>query len=250
MMIKEKIEVLGVIVHMDFPINIIASITGIVAWSVIGILAYRIYKKQIVKPKVWKVLIVIFVGLFSFSINWYMFNTMVKLPILPLGVWILYWFFRKKAEQWQTYRTFAWLGFFMNFIFLVSTLVITLVHYVVYPKNEFSTYISAVENAAIIQIHPSAKDRSLNNEHLLKQLQTMRQETIYSEQWYGETYMNAESNQINERFPYQLIGTLPKFGSGIHTIVYVEADGKGMLISTPKNQVYFRSEDSLLKGGK
>lgn len=38
----------------------------------------------------------------------------VKLAVLPLGVWILYGIFSKKNEgkSWDTYRKFAWLGFF------------------------------------------------------------------------------------------------------------------------------------------
>ena len=118
----------------------------------------------------------------------------------------------------------------------------------VYPKDEPSTYISNVENASILNIHPSAKDRSLNKESLLNQLDTMRQETIFSDQWYEDTYMNTESNKRNERFPYQLIGTSSKWGSGLETIIYIEDDGKGILLSTPQEQLYFRSEDSLIEG--
>ena len=235
------------IINYDFTVNAIAILTGILAWSVIGFFAYRIYKKQMVKPKVWKILIVLFVGLFSFSINWAMFDTIFKLPILPLGVWILYFVLKGKEERWQTYRSFAWLGFLANFIFLLLTLVSIPVHHALYPKNEPSTFISNVENASIITIHPSAKERSLNKESLMKQLQALRQETIYSDQWYTETYMNAESTIRNERFPYQLIDTKAKWGSGLNTIIYIEDDGKGILISTPKNQLYFRSEDSVIK---
>ena len=194
------------VIDFDFTINAVAIITGLLAWSSIIFLAYRVYKKQTVRPKVWKILIVMFVGVFSFSVNWNMFNTMIKVPILPLGVWILYFVFKGKEERWQTYRSFAWLGFWANFIFLASTLIAIPVHQVIYPKDEPSTYISNVENASILNIHPSAKDRSLNKESLLKQLHTMRQETIYSDQWYEDTYMNTESNKRNERFPYQLIG--------------------------------------------
>ena len=103
-------------------------------------------------------------------------------------------------------------------------------------------------NASILNIHPSAKNQSLNKESLLKQLHTMRQEMIYSDQWYEDTYMKTESNKRGERFPYQLIGTSSKWGSGLHTIIFIEDDGKGILLSTPKKQLYFRSEDSLIEG--
>ena len=163
-------------INFNFTINAVAIVTGILAWGSIIFLAYRVYKKQSVRPKVWKILLVMFVGLFSFSFNWNMFDTMVKFPILPLGVWILYFILKGREERWQTYRSFAWLGFWANFIFLASTLIAIPVHHVVYPKDEPSTYISNVGNASILNIHPSAKDRSLNKESLLKQLDTMRQE--------------------------------------------------------------------------
>ena len=149
------------VIDFDFTINAVAIITRLLAWSSIILLAYRVYKKQTVKPKVWKILIVMFVGIFSFSINWNMFNTMLKFPILPLGVWILYFVLKGKDERWQTYRSFTWLGFWANFLFLASTLIAIPVHQVIYPKDEPTTYISNIENASIINIHPSAKDRSL-----------------------------------------------------------------------------------------
>ena len=234
-------------INFDFTINVVAIVTGILAWGSIIFLAYRVYKKQSVRPKVWKILLVMFVGLFSFSFNWNMFDTMVKFPILPLGVWILYFILKGREERWQTYRSFAWLGFWANFIFLASTLIAIPVHHVVYPKNEPSTYISNVGNASILNIHPSAKDWSLNKESLLKQLDTMSQEEVFSDQWYEDTYM-TESNKRNERFPYQLIGTSSKWGSGLETIIYIEDDGKGILLSTPQEQLYFRSEDSFIEG--
>jgi len=235
------------VIDFDFTINAVAIITGLLAWSSIIVLAYHVYKRQTLKPKVWIVLIVIVVGLFSFSINWNMFNTMLKIPLLPLGVWILYFVFKGKDERWQTYRSFAWLGFWTNFLFLASTLIAIPVYLVIYPKDEPTTYISNVENASIINIHPSAKAQSLNKESLLKQLDTMRQETIYSDQWYEDTYINTESNKRSERFPYQLIGTSSKWGSGLHTLIFIEDDGKGILLSTPQQQLYFRSEGSLIK---
>ncbi len=235
-------------IDFDFIINVTAVVTRVLAWGFLIFLVYRVYKKQTVRPKVWKVLIIMFVGLFSFSIKWNMFDTMLKIPILPLGVWILYFFLRRKDKRWQAYRFFAWLGFWSNFLFLSSTLIAIPIHHVIYPKDEPSTYISNVEDAYIMNIHPSASDRSLNKKSLLKQLDTLKQEMIISDEWYEDTYINSESNQRNERFPYLLAGASSKWGSGLHTIVYIENDGKGILISTPQEQLYFRSEDSLIEG--
>jgi hypothetical protein len=73
---------------------------------------------------------------------------------------------------------------------------------------------------------------------------------FYALIWYEETYMNAESTKTKERFPYQLIGTSPEWGSGFLTIIYLEEDGKGILLSTSNKQLYFRSEDSIIEGGE
>ena len=82
--------------NFDFNMNVVAIITSILAWGFIIFLAYRVYKKQTGRPKVWRILIVLFIGLFSFSINWNMFETILRLPILPLGVWILYFILEKR----------------------------------------------------------------------------------------------------------------------------------------------------------
>jgi hypothetical protein len=237
-------------IHYDFSFNLITIVTVFLAWCVIGIITYRINKKQAVKPKVWKVFVSILVGIFSFSIDMNWFETLVKISILPLGVWILYWLLKGKEGRWQTYRPFSWLGFFANYIFLAATLIAIPTHHWVYPENELSTYISNTENASIINTHSSALDRSLNEESLQKQIHNMKHEAIYSEEWFQQTYMEADIKKINERFPYQLTGISSKWGSGLETIIYVEADGKGILVTTPKKQFYFRSVESLLKGGK
>ena len=237
-------------INFDFNFNTISVLSGILGWGAIGFFAYRILKKKEIKPKGWKILVVIFVGIFSFTINWTMFDTLIKVPILPLGVWILYFVLNRKDGRWHIYRPFAWLGFWANFIFLLTTLLSLPLQSVIYPENEPSTYISSVENASIITIHPSAKDQALNKDILLEQLHNMKQEKVWSEEWYRETYMGDESAKINERFPYQLIGTWAKWGSGIDSVIYLGEDGKGILISTSKKQYYFRSDDSFFKGGE
>lgn len=229
--------------------NIMEVVSSLLAWICIGIIVFRLYKKQPVKPKLWKVLIVLFVGLFSFSVNWNVFDTMVQISVLPLGVWILYAFLNRKKERWKQYRSFAWLGFWANFIFLASTLITIPINYLVYPENDPATFISNVENASIINIHPSAKESTLINEDLLKKIHSLKEEVFFSDEWYNETYMNTEANKINERFPYMLMNTSPKWGSGLITNVYIEGDGKGLLIVTPKKQFYFHSDHSLLEEG-
>ncbi|SER06244.1 hypothetical protein SAMN05216232_0132 [Virgibacillus subterraneus] len=229
--------------------NAITVTATILVWLVIIIIIYTKYKKLQEKPKLWKIILIVLIGMFSFSINTNFLDTVVRIPILPLGVWILIFAFRDKKEKWEVYRTFAWLGFFFLFIFILSKLIIIPVNQAIYPKEELSTYIANLDNASLIQTHPSVEERSLNKDHLADEIARMRHETIHSEQWYQKVTSNVETENIEERFPYQLTGSLPKRGSGVDAIIYVEKDGKGLLITAAKGQYYFRSDDSLLEEG-
>jgi len=188
------------------------------------------------------------VGLFSFSFNTEMFGTLIKIPILPLGVWGLYVYFRKKNEEWQTYRTFAWFGFAANFIFLIFSLLAVPIFQVMYPGNEPSTYLSDINDASIIPIHPGVKHQGLDKENALATILDFSEEPIQSTDWYYGPNLGEDPTNIQEKFPYQLIGAIPKWGSGLISVVYIEEDGKGLLITTPKEQRYFRFKDSLLEG--
>jgi hypothetical protein len=220
----------------------------ILAIIAIGVFAYRIYKKQEEKPMKWKAFIVIIVGLFSFSITVPGFDAFVKIPILPLGVWILYFICRNKVEKWVKYRRFAWLGFIANFIFLAATFISFPIQNVLYPDNEITTYIENKENIELIKLHPSAREAEIKKDVLNKQLSKMKRNNIDSDEWYQQIEMiDAEPpNERVERFPYLLSGTKPKWGSALNNTVYVEKDGKGLLITTPKEQLYYRSGVSFI----
>ncbi|WP_246879965.1 hypothetical protein [Bacillus suaedae] len=231
--------------------NIIVFLTELIAWAIIGFIAFRIYRKLSIKPRIWKVGLVILFGLFSFSINWTMFDTLIRISILPLGVWILYAVLKGKEGRWQTYRGFAWLGFWANYIFLAATLIALPIHQAIYPEEKPSTYISDISNASIIKTHPTGNKMLLNKDLLISQLDTFDQDRIMSDVWYEETYMNTDdSNKINERFPYLLTEVKSKWGSGINSTIYIEEDGAGILISTADRQYYFRSDSSVLKEGR
>jgi hypothetical protein len=223
---------------------------NILAIIAIGVLAYRIYKKQDEKPKKWKAFIVIIVGLFSFSFTMPVFDTFVKIPILPLGVSILYFILRNKVEKWVVYRRFVWLGFFANFIFLTATFMAIPIQNALYPENEITTYIANKEDIELIKLYPSASDAEIKKDVLNKQLSKMKRNTIDSDEWYKKIeIIDVEPNERVERFPYLLAGTKPKWGSALNNTVYIEKDGKGLLITTPEKQLYYRSEKSLLSEG-
>lgn len=235
--------------NVDFPIDIVEISISIVAWVLIILWMYRTLKKKQVKLKIWKVIIFTVVGIFSFSINLTILGSFVKFPVLPLGVWIMYgWYFKSKKDTLMNYRVFAWIGFFSNFFFLLATLLSSFVHGIVYPKDVPTTYISNVEKAYIIEIHPSGNYQTINEIMLQNQIELMEKADIYSDKWYEETWQ-GETPKF-ERFPYQLLGVFPKWGSGIQAIIYIEKDGKGILIDAPHKQVYFRSEEAFLEGVK
>lgn len=219
----------------------------VLGWVVISIIASRLYKTQLEKPVVWKAIVVILIGLFTFSFNWEVFDSMVQVSILPLGVWILYVLLSKNKAIWQKYRPFAWLGFTANYIFLIFLLVGILVNYLLYPRSDPSTYISNVENAYIINTHPTAKESSLIKENLIASIKGAKQQDYFSDNWYNETFL--EPNKTTERFPYMLVNTLPKWGSGLRTTIYLEKNGKGILITSQENQLYFQTEQPLFEEG-
>jgi len=232
-------------IKSDLFTNLAVALVSGLTYIVLGILIYLIYKKQKEKPKKLKVLIVCLIGLFMFSINISFKESLIKIPILPLGVWILYFILSSKGnqEKWNRYRPFAWFGFFANFIFLLSSLFTPIVNEWIYPEHNITTYISN-HNASIVISHPSAKPATLNKEKLYSQFASMKEEPIYSDVWYDESFKNTDNNV--ERFPYVLTGTTPKKGSGIKSIIYVERDGNGLLITCQSKQYYFRSEKSFL----
>ena len=233
--------------------NVLGIVLNLIAWGAIVILASRIYSKQDVKPIIWKLAIVILIGLFSFSINLPYMDQLIKLAILPLGVWILYGIYSRKNEgiSWDKYRKYAWLGFLANYIFLAVTFLMPLIHSAIFPPNEITTYLSNINKAKIVQTHPSAGSKGLDRNSLLVQLDSIREEPVFSEKWYYEAFESGiEPSKAEERFPYQLTGAKAKWGSGIDSMIFVEQDGKGILISTGQKQVYFRAEKTLLKKGE
>ncbi|MCD8510048.1 MAG: hypothetical protein LRY73_09390 [Bacillus sp. (in: Bacteria)] len=235
--------------NLDMPGNIIEIALSLLSWGLIIYFIFHLYQKQEVKPKIWKAIIATLVGIFSFNFDFPMFGTILQIPILPLGVWVLLWYASSRPGAWDKYGRYAWLGFKANFIFLGATLLTVFLHHAIYPKDELSTYIADYENASIIALHPSAKEEvQFHKERFAQQFDSIKEEPFDSIDWYNElTFIEPEDRK--EQFPYQLFGTSSRWGSGIPTLIYVEKDGKGILIDSSENQRYFRSEEAFLKGG-
>ena len=203
--------------HVDLPHNIISLLTDMLSWCSIAILAMIIYQKQVQRSKIWKLILVLLIGLFSFSFT---YRPGVQIAILPLGVWLLYWYFHNKGDRWQVYRKFAWLGFAANYIFLILSLLQVPLYHVIYPPNELSTYISDTEDASIVAIHPSAKSATLIKVQLHDQVSAATLEKANAEKWYDE--VASLTNHSSERFPYIIHGVEPKWESGMDASIYLE----------------------------
>lgn len=232
--------------QFELPNNIIFIALSLLGWGLIITLHWRQYLKQQEKPAVWKIVVIALVGMFSISITTTLFQTPAKISILPLGVFFIYVLLRKPS--WQIYRKYAWIGFWSNFILLTVTLLSASIHHFVYPKEKLSTYIANINDAAIIQIHPTASEAVFNKEQFKKQLQNLEPIAVESDLWYQASVFESEPYYHKERFPYQLIGVEPRWGSGLRTVIYVEDNGKGFLITTPDQQYYYRSKESFLEG--
>ena len=155
--------------------------------------------------------------------------------------------FKKKENNLAEVSTICMVGSGANFTLMAFLLIGIPIHYLLYPENEPSTYISNVEGAYIINTHPTGIESSLMKENLIDLIQGAKQQNYFSDSWYNETVM--EPDKTTERFPYMLADTLPKWGSGLHTTVYLEKNGKGILITTQEKQFYFQTEHSLLEEG-
>ncbi|MGP4040531.1 hypothetical protein ACTWP4_11660 [Gracilibacillus sp. D59] len=223
-------------------IDIVELLASIPIWLVIVLGAIYFYRKKDEKMAIWKVAILIFVGMFTFDIHWNMENEW-KIPILPLGVWIIYFFMRKDAERWQRARTYAWWGFLSSYLLIFSGLIAILLQSIIYPEDEVETFLANVENVEVITIHPSGENISLDPETFSEALKTATREDLDLGQWRDEDIQVEQEHA--EEFPYMLEGIKSKWGSGYITTIFLDRDGHGLIVSTPEQQYYFETERRL-----
>ncbi|MGG0177034.1 hypothetical protein [Gottfriedia acidiceleris] len=110
--------------HFDEYHFVSTIIITLVNYITLGILFYRVYKTNDLKPEVWKAILAMLIGLFVFSINLNFDQYRIEIPILPLGFWILMWICKRNdnLDRWEKYRRFAWAGFLIRFFFLLTSL--------------------------------------------------------------------------------------------------------------------------------
>ncbi|MCD7034174.1 hypothetical protein LRR81_08005 [Metabacillus sp. GX 13764] len=232
---------------INYPDNPISIIATLLAYCVIAYAANRIFQSQFQKPPIWKAMAAGLAGLFAININFPIMGTLIGLPILPLGAGIAYLWLKNREGGWSTYRRFIWLGFLSNFLFLAFSLLALGLFHVVYPENKPSTYLSNVERAAVVSSVPVPVKYSLDKESLLKQVHSFKEEKIQSDLWYEQASKRSEAHQRSERFPFLLTGMQSKWGSNFQPLVFVEKDGKGLLLTNGGKQYYFRTAASILK---
>ncbi|GGF25696.1 hypothetical protein GCM10010954_25750 [Halobacillus andaensis] len=227
--------------------NLPEIILQIISYVLIISLLLIIYKKQSEKPHIGKAVLAAMVGIFSFSFNFQFQGYSVSLAILPLGVGVLYFFIkRRNEERWRVYRRYAWLGFLANYVFLLTGLLTPLVFNLMYDKSDPATYLAQTDDAAVHLTHESADQRNLHNERLETELENAQVKEFDSMRWHRQ----IEDQEEKERFPYILSGFESKSGSDLNAVTFVEKDGKGLLIQTAEDQLYVRTEQSVLKEGE
>ena len=68
------------------------------------------------------------------------------------------------------------------------------------------------------------------------------------QRWGGAVCERVGEDRVEvERFPYLLANVAPKWGSKVTATIYVEKDGKGLLIAAPTKHLYYRLDESILQ---
>ncbi|GGI15212.1 hypothetical protein [Gottfriedia solisilvae] len=239
----------------DFFQHVPSIVVSLLNYLIFGLIIYSLYKRKKDKITLWKVILIAFIGGILFSINLNIFHSFIQIPILPIGVWLLYWICKKRFGKigWEKYRSFAWAGFYIKFIFIFTSFLIYPIDLLIYPKDELKTFISEIKQPKIIRTIPKVSDVELENSKLFQSVDTFKiNELFKDEKWYAGTFQYETKMKPIERFPYILVGTKPKFGSNLKTIIYIEKDGKGIFITTKYKHYYFRSDTNIIspvKGG-
>ncbi|OUS75510.1 hypothetical protein B1748_16740 [Paenibacillus sp. MY03] len=227
-----------------WPDDLAGIATMLLSWSILIGLVLRRYRRQSSeRPALWRALLVACISLFSFSISFPLGGYVAKLAIVPIGVWLVYLFL-----PWASrirYRSYAWTGFWCNYVFLVIGLLGFWGHELVYPKDQLSTYLSKIDHARIVGIHPSAEEGvSLHEARFKELIDDLKPQRQFEESldWYYEA-----RDQGKEFYPYALLGAEPKRGSGIRYEAYIKSDGLGLIIARDNQYYYYESKSPLLQ---
>lgn len=192
-------------------------------------------------------MLVILLGLFSFSFDFPLFGQVQQLAILPLGVGLFYLLTLHKAKTRENYKVFAWLGFAVNYVLFIAGIITLLVTNWLFPKDELSTYIKSLDEVTIFNSHISQTEPiKLADNALELLLEHSTKATFESGQWYTEQQMFTEPYET-EKFPYFLHNVSTPAGMNVEVHFYIEKDGKGLLVQTPERHYYYRVFEPLIE---
>lgn len=226
--------------------NVVDAAAGLLGWLVVLGLVIRQRHKQETERPIWKILLVTLACYLSVSFKIHLFGQIVNVAILPLGLWVAYLFLRNRT--WPDYRKFAWIGFTANYLFLVLALLAGFIYGFLYDRNDPSTYLAHLEKAKLVAIHPSARQAAFEKELFTSSLAEIKASDMSGTlDWYRESQLEDGSQYQQERFPYALLGAESRWGSGLHASIYLESDGKGLLLATKDRYYYYRSEKLMLR---
>lgn len=215
---------------------------------------FVIRKKQKERPRIWVAFILLLIGLFSFSVNLLWDGLLLQISILPLGVWLvflIYYFldrhaaFYKHQNRWYRHRPYLWLGFFTNYLFLIMMVLAHLLFSLVYPSKQLITFISDSGGASTLRIHNTAETRVFDKQALQTQLHQAQLKQVDGGEWFSSSDPTFNHGEANEKFAYILVGTKAKWGSNLEPLIFVEDNGRGLLIQTEQQQYYFTLDQSI-----
>ena len=215
--------------------NIIQLLLIALVWTIGIIYTVKIARRN--EVAIWRAVIVLLVSIFSLSFTIHAFNMTFKVAILPLGVWLIY-FILRNTGTWKKYRHVAWFGFLLNYAFLVVFFISQLIHPLIYHPEKLTTYITNPEKVKLVPIMPTETKRIQLTSELLKQASV------------NDLIFNDGELMYGNLFPYLLINHEAKRGSAIRSKIYVQNDGKGILVHHNEKQYYFTIEQSVFEEGK
>jgi len=210
------------------------------------VIAYRIYKKQELKPTWWKIPLLFYLGLLSFSINFSFFNKLHQFALLPLGAGLFYLITKNRLETREKYKRFVWLGFFANYAFFIASIAALLLSNLLFPKDELSTYIKSLDNAEVFITHSSMEEPVQLTDDAYDLLAKANPGHMEVDQWYI-AQAHVEQTRTEELFPYMLQNVTTPAGLNVEVFFYIEKDSKGLLVLTPTAHYYFRTANAFIE---
>ena len=228
------------------PMQYVENAITLAIVAIFTLLAIRIYKREETKGKWWVIIIIFLIGRFSISLDLPLFGHTHNLAIFPLGAGLFYLFTRTRQQAREIYKPYIWLGFFANYAFFVCGILTIFVTNALFPPGHLSTYIESFEDATILNIHPSAQDKIQLSNNAYELLDKSIQTEVHAHEWYnGQAYNQMAYKE--EKFPYMLQNVTATAGLNIDVFYYIEQDGKGLLVQTPDQHYYFRTEDTFIE---